>query len=262
MVKKTSRRKPLQYGPVLVCEGAMKGRIGYYDDDAYNEERERDDAIVYFGRMIYARTYTVIPFEHLAQITTQALIRRHEALTQAVTPYAQAPLKGNKRADALEELQLIEGLLAERMLTARGKKARKKTRVFISHSSLDKEFAIWISVDLKNSGYDVWLDSWNIKVGESIPSAVGVGLDVCDFVAVVLSSHAVNSRWVENEWHAKHWDEVQQGRVRVLPLLIEDCTVPTLLKTKKYADFRHDHQHGLDELLDSLAHHAAKKSRP
>ncbi|HEX8360285.1 MAG TPA: toll/interleukin-1 receptor domain-containing protein [Longimicrobium sp.] len=235
----------------------MKGRIGYYDDDDFNAERECDEAIVYFGRMLVARTYYVIPFEHLSEITTQALMRRREVLAAAVTPYAKKPLKGNKRADALEELQLIEGLLADRMMAARLKKAKKGTRVFISHSSVDEQFAVWIAVDLRAAGYSVWLDQWDIKVGESIPHKIGAGLNECDFVAVVLSSHAVASRWVENEWYAKYWDEVEQDRVRVLPILIEDCTIPTLLKTKKYADFRSDHADGLEDLLHSLAHLAA-----
>jgi len=40
----------------------------------------------------------------------------------------------------------------------------------------------------------------------------------------------------------------------VLPLLKEDCTVPTLLKSKKYADFRFDYTQGLEDLMHALAH--------
>jgi hypothetical protein len=39
----------------------------------------------------------------------------------------------------------------------------------------------------------------------------------------------------------------------VLPALAEECAIPTLLKAKKYADFRIDHEYGLHELLDALA---------
>lgn len=144
------------------------------------------------------------------------------------------------------------------MMSARLKKTRKGARVFISHSSVDKQFAIWLAVDLRSAGYRVWFDEWDIKVGESIPHGIGVGLDECDFVAVVLSSQAVQSRWVENEWLANFWDEMEQGRARVLPILLEDCTIPTLLKTKKYADFRSDHEKGLEDLLHALSHFTLK----
>ena len=35
----------------------------------------------------------------------------------------------------------------------------------------------------------------------------------------------------------------------VLPLLIEDCAIPELLKTKKYADFRLNYSDGLEDVL-------------
>jgi hypothetical protein len=77
-----------------------------------------------------------------------------------------------------------------------------------------------------------------------------------DFVVVVLSEHAVHSRWVEREWHAKYWSEVEAGHIQVLPVLLRDCEIPELLKTKKYADFRENYNDGLEDVLltiDSLA---------
>ena len=93
-----------------------------------------------------------------------------------------------------------------------------------------------------------------MDLSKFIPQKIGHGLDACDYLAVVLSKHAVESRWVENEWHTKYWDEIEKNKVMVLPLLKEDCTVPTLLKSKKYADFRFDYTQGLEDLMHSLAH--------
>ncbi|MGA4632423.1 toll/interleukin-1 receptor domain-containing protein [Pseudomonas solani] len=125
-------------------------------------------------------------------------------------------------------------------------------KIFISHSSKDKQFARWISVDLANSGHKPWLDEWDIKAGESIPKKIGEGLRECDFIIVVLSESSVTSNWVEVEWQSKYWEEVQSGRVSVIPVLIADCEVPHLLMHKKYADFRYSYSDGYNDILLSI----------
>lgn len=66
---------------------------------------------------------------------------------------------------------------------------------------------------------------------------------------MVLSDNSNQSKWVEREWHTKYWAEVQSGQVKVLPILLKDCEIPELLKMKKYADFRNNHNDGLDDVL-------------
>lgn len=251
---KKSKKLNIPYGPVLISGGPHKGRIGIYDDNDYNIEKRCEEAIVYFGDFQIAPGYFIIPFENISEVTTHSLMERRRVLFDDVTSLKESPLKGERRARALEELNLIDGLLADRMFSARLTEAAKGVRVFISHSSKDKQFARWISVDLKNAGHRIWFDEWEIKVGDSIPRKIGHGLNECDYVAVVLSKHAIESRWVENEWHAKYWDEIERNRVMVLPLLKEDCVIPSLLKTKKYADFRFDYTQGLEDLMHALAH--------
>lgn len=251
---KKAKLYEIPYGPVWIAGGPHKGRIGIYDDNDYNIDRKCEEAIIYFGDFQIAPGYFIIPFENISAVTTHALMGRREELFDAVTSLKKSSLKGEKRARALEELHLIEGLLADRMFSARLTEVNQGARVFISHSSKDKQFARWIAVDLKNAGHRIWFDEWDIKVGESIPRKIGHGLDACDYVAVVLSKHAVESRWVENEWHAKYWDEIEKNKVMVLPVLKEGCTIPTLLKTKKYADFRSDYTQGLEDLMHALAH--------
>lgn len=249
-----SKKLTIPYGPVLISGGPHKGRIGIYDDDDYNHKKKCEEAIVYFGDCQLTPGYSIITFKYIAEVTTHALMERKQELFNDVTSLGEHPLEGEQRARALEELNLIDGLLADRLFSARLTASAKGVRVFVSHSSKDKQFARWLSVDLKSSGHRIWFDEWDIKVGDSIPRKIGHGLDDCDYVAVVLSQHAVESRWVENEWHAKYWDEIERNRVMVLPLLKEDCVIPALLKTKKYADFRYDYTQGLEDLLHALTH--------
>jgi hypothetical protein len=50
-----------------------------------------------------------------------------------------------------------------------------------------------------------------IRVGESIPTKINQGIEQSDVLIVVLSEHAVASHWVEREWQAKYWREVDSG---------------------------------------------------
>lgn len=124
--------------------------------------------------------------------------------------------------------------------------------LFLSHSSHDKEFARKLSADLRELGHQPWLDEWEIRVGDCIISAIETGIERADYVIIVLSRNSVASGWVEREWKSKYWQEIEDARTRVLPVLIEDCEIPVLLKTKKYADFRLNHSVGLASLAAGI----------
>lgn len=110
-------------------------------------------------------------------------------------------------------------------------------KIFLSHSSKDKKIVRQISRALESQGYKTWLDENDILIGDSITNEIGKGLKESDVVLVFLSKHSVASRWVNNEWKIKFYEQVNEGEVYVLPLLIEDCDLPTLLEDKNYADF-------------------------
>lgn len=124
--------------------------------------------------------------------------------------------------------------------------------LFISYSSKDKDFTLRLAKSLSNLGHKVWLDEWEIHVGDSIVTKIDSGIERADFVALILSKNSTSSPWVEREWQAKYWDEVNKRKVMVLPILLDDCKIPTLLKAKKYADFREGYEIGLVQLATSL----------
>lgn len=125
-------------------------------------------------------------------------------------------------------------------------------KVFISYSSKNKEFALKLAADLKALSHEPWLDEWEIRVGDCIPTKIEDGIEEADYVVVVLSAHSVESGWVEREWKTKYWQEVNEGKIRVLPALIEDCESPPLLRTKRYADFRQSYGAGLVRLTAAI----------
>jgi hypothetical protein len=125
-------------------------------------------------------------------------------------------------------------------------------KTFLSYSYKDKSFVRELAEDLTRLGHTVWLDEWEIRVGDSIITKIGRGIEDANYVLVVLSQNSTSSEWVEKEWQAKYWDEINRRKVMVLPVVLEDCSIPTLLRPKKYADFRVNYKVGLAELILAL----------
>ncbi len=247
------RPEDIEYGPVRVTAGKHKGRIAYLDDDDIGES-SGDVGFVYFGTFLLHYRSAVIPIRQLEHITTDALLSRMGQIESLIAAHAKEPLSERRRLDLLHEYHYIICCLTERWENARHKsKGNRGLRVFISHSSKNHDFAKWISVDLADLGHRPWLDEWEIRAGESIPRKIAEGLDRCDVVIVVLSPEAVASGWVEREWQAKYWDEVERNQILVIPALHKQCSIPTLLRTKKYADFTNDFRVGMNELAQALA---------
>lgn len=133
--------------------------------------------------------------------------------------------------------------------------------VFLSHSSKDIPLARRIALDLREAGVAVWLDEWEILVGDSISQRIQRGLDQSDFVALLLTQASVDSGWVAKEWQSQIGKEADTKDVVVLPLYADNCRMPTLLADKKCADFVGDYATGLAELIVAIKGHASRASQ-
>lgn len=267
----------LEYGPVICINRPHKGRIGYFDDtdidctlckeeccyhdcdmdiecdNCNRNEKEHvkcpEFAIVYWGNMLFCSKYSILSAEYCSNtIPMKELYNRIEILRNKI---CRIPKETKKKAELLEELEYAQTLFYEKhILTSFSSKDGK--RLFISHSSKDKGFANCLYADLIEQGYNPWLDEWDIKAGQSIPSEIQKGLAAADYTLVLLSPHSVKSNWVTVEWETVFWDEINSRKTKVIPILLENCDIPQFLKTKKYVDFRENYQQGLSYLLRSL----------
>lgn len=125
--------------------------------------------------------------------------------------------------------------------------------VFISYSSKDKVFVEKLSTILVENRVGVWLDKWEMKPGDSLIDKIQNGLEDSSYLLVVLSKHYVESEWCRKEQNAGLMKEIDSKKVVVIPILLEDCTIPIFLQEKVYADFREDFDNGFKELYKSLS---------
>jgi hypothetical protein len=133
-------------------------------------------------------------------------------------------------------------------------------RIFISYSSHDKNVALRLAYDLRSRNHQIWLDEWQIHVGECIPTKIAEGIESATFLILLLSKHAVNSAWVDREWKMAFWDEVNANTIAILPVRLEPCKIPKLLQTKKYADLSESYEAGLQQLVMAIDYFESLKS--
>ena len=96
----------------------------------------------------------------------------------------------------LEKLVLHEDQLTPVPLTA----AVKKWDVFISHASEDKDsVAVPLAGSLKRAGLRVWLDSQELRIGDSLREKIEQGLAESRFGIVIISEWFLEKRWPKQE---------------------------------------------------------------
>jgi hypothetical protein len=122
--------------------------------------------------------------------------------------------------------------------------------IFLSHSDLDREFATSVAEVLRNHGIPVWYSRTSILGAQQWHDEIGAALHRCDWFAVVLSQHAVESIWVKRELLYA----LQRNRFenRILPLLYEVCDYNRLswtLSSLQMIDFTEAFDSGCRDLL-------------
>jgi hypothetical protein len=125
-------------------------------------------------------------------------------------------------------------------------------RVFISHSSEDKDFARRLAQDLQTNALNTWLDEMILHTGDSIIGGISDGLKEADYLVVVLSAASARSQWVQMELNAALMQQMENKGIIILPARIDDTALPPLLRDRIYADFRRDYRLGLNSLLQVL----------
>ena len=71
--------------------------------------------------------------------------------------------------------------------------------VFLSHSSKDKAVVRPLAERLRKDGVKVWLDEWEIRVGDSVPAKIEEGLERSRVLVLCMSANAFGSDWAQLE---------------------------------------------------------------
>ncbi|MDB5479624.1 MAG: transrane sensor protein [Caulobacteraceae bacterium] len=244
------RSEELEYGPVLIIGGRNKGRILYYDDDD-----NKKTAICYAGHPLDFVGNVLVRKSLMRYPTVDDLLRRREAIWRTLNSHA---IRDNWNVHPTyihqlwSERTMVYSALEERRMIGSLPRMGHKSDVFLCHSSADKWLVRRVHDDLATLGASPWLDENQIKVGDSIVAKIDEALQLAPTMIVFLSEISVKSLWTSKEWQSFLARKLSGKTLQILPALVENCEIPSILQDVKYADFREEYNDGFKQIYDAI----------
>jgi len=134
----------------------------------------------------------------------------------------------------------------------------KRLRVFICHSSLDKDKATHLYDELAAEGYEPWLDTRNLLPGQDWRHEIKGAIGRCGLIIVCLSRAAIpRPGYMQKEIIIAHdiADLQPEGTIFVIPVQLDDCDIPERLAHLHTVDISQPAGH--NQLFNALKLRAA-----
>jgi hypothetical protein len=134
----------------------------------------------------------------------------------------------------------------------RGIKRTAKPDIFISHSRRDKSAALKLATTLNFCAIDVWVDTWELAVGQSLSDGIAKAMDESRFIAILITENYNTTVWTKTEYKKALAREQKENRVVMLPLIVGEAQIPNFLEDKIYIDLRTDFFSGVIKLVGMI----------
>lgn len=273
---------------LIVTKGPFQGRICNNDDDDFLFAEELDQAeldwyeesgvtwvdissytgdeggndkklgvvceIVTFGHYLDCRGHHLIPREFLRPASMKDLISRSQEISNSLGQFVWTgrDLSGYREAFEilLEKTFIIDEIWGRERLVKH--LSVSSNNLFLCHASDDKPFVRQVMNDLSQAGHSVWMDEFEISVGDSIVDKINSATENAQGLVLFISNASNNSAWVKKEWQSVLMRYLSEGSPKIFPAKIEECHIPPIITDIKYADFSESYNDGLDSLLLSI----------
>ena len=134
----------------------------------------------------------------------------------------------------------------------RGERRTAKPDLFISHSSRDKPAALKLATNLNFCSIDVWLDDWELEVGQSLTDEIAEAIDLSRFIAILITENYNKTVWTKTEYKKALAREQKEKRTVMLPLIVGEAQIPEFLEDKIYIDLRTEYFSGITRLVGMI----------
>ena len=112
----------------------------------------------------------------------------------------------------------------------RGAKRTAKPDIFISHSSRDKASALKLASTLNFCAIDVWLDDWELEVGQSLTDEIAKAMEVSRYIAILITENYNKTVWTKTEYKKALAREQKEQRTVMLPVIVGEAQMPDFLE--------------------------------
>jgi hypothetical protein len=146
----------------------------------------------------------------------------------------------------------------EQATNSAGETTVRPAVAFLCHSSADKPVVREVADALRKAGVAVWIDEVELRIGDSLIDRLSEAIHTADLIVAFISATSVTSAWVGKELSLAMTREVNGRRVRVLPVVVNECELPYSLRDKLYADLRgtRDRTAEIARLINAVSQHA------
>jgi DNA-binding CsgD family transcriptional regulator len=134
---------------------------------------------------------------------------------------------------------------------------QRHLRVFLCHSSNDKEVIRDLYRRLLADGIEPWLDEENILPGQDWHQEITKAIRNVDVVIACFSPRTINKTgYIQKEikYALDVADEQPEGTIFLIPLKLEECDIPEILRRWQYVNFFEES--GYERLMKALRHRA------
>ncbi len=121
---------------------------------------------------------------------------------------------------------------------------------FVSHAHADNDLCDRYVAALRARGIDVWYDRNNAQAGHFLGREIEQQLEQRSAFVLLLTQHALDSYWVQQELEAYRGLVAQERTRLILPVRIGPCAVPTLLNALLWIDAQ---AMPFDQAIDAIA---------
>lgn len=129
----------------------------------------------------------------------------------------------------------------------------ERPRIFVSYNRSDTAVVEPLAEQLKDSGFDVFLDVWDLRLGVAWPNRLEERIADADSLIVVLGPHGLGG-WQQRECHLALDRQVRDPDFSVIPVLIPGLERPALgfLSLNTWIDLRTSPEAEMKRLIAAL----------
>lgn len=129
--------------------------------------------------------------------------------------------------------------------------SKQRPQVFVNYASADSAAAKAIVEGLRSRDIKVWIDTDEIRPRDRWAESIRTAISASSYFLHILSKRSVQSSWMAHEVDSV-LKELQSRDVTFLPVLLEDCDIPSSLAMYQCFDMRSGVEENLEKLAEAL----------
>lgn len=129
---------------------------------------------------------------------------------------------------------------------------RDTPSAFIIYSYQDSEIADVFASQLTQANIRIFQDKLSLQAGSSISSTIRSELSASDYLILLLSPQALESKWVKYELEYVIGKDWRERAITVIPIKVKPCKIPSYIASWSLIDATRNLDYAMKKLVELL----------